>query len=374
MVKPIINREDRSLLSRWWRTVDPYLLAAFAILILIGGLMVITASPAVAHRVGYDPVHFIFRQFIFLATGIGMIFIISLLDPRDIRRICTVGLGFGLLAMIIVLFIGDETKGSTRWLNIGSLSLQPSEFLKPCFYVFTAWMFSEKLKNKEFPGFSVAISAYLLVVLLLVLQPDIGTTITFTLVWGAMFFMAGLPVIFIAIFGMIAIAAAVGAYLIFPHVAARVDKFLSADNEQNYQVSKSLEAFAKGGIFGRGPGEGVVKEHIPDSHTDFIFAVLGEEMGLIAVLLVIGLFAFITLRVFTRLYKQKDIFVTFACAGIIMNFALQAIINMGVTVKLMPTKGMTLPFISYGGSSILATSISVGILLGLTRKRYDKRL
>ena len=373
MVKPIIDREDRSLLGRWWRTVDPYLLTAFCLLLLIGGLMVITASPAVAHRVGYDSYHFILRQFVFLSVGVTTVFIISLLGQKDIRRLCTLGLAFGLLLMLIVLYVGDETKGSTRWINIGSFSLQPSEFLKPCFYVFTAWMFSEKLKNKDFPGFAVAIALYLLVALLLVLQPDIGTTLTFTLVWGAMFFMAGLPVILIAVFGLIAIVASVGAYLIFPHVSARIDKFLSADTTQNYQVTKSLEAFAKGGIFGRGPGEGVVKEHIPDSHTDFIFAVLGEEMGLIAVLLVIGLFAFITLRVFIKLYRQNDIFVTLACAGIIMNFALQAIINMGVTLKLMPTKGMTLPFISYGGSSLLATSISVGIILGLTRKRYDKR-
>ena len=275
--------------------------------------------------------------------------------------------------MVVVLFIGDETKGSTRWINIGAFSVQPSEFLKPCFYVFTAWMFSERLKNPQFPGYLISVFLYLMVVMLLVLQPDIGTTLTFTLVWGAMFFMAGLPVILIGVFGLMSIGGSVLAYLAFPHVRARVDKFMSTDTEQNYQVTKSLEAFANGGIFGRGPGEGIVKEHIPDSHTDFIFAVLGEEMGLIAVLMMIGLFAFITFRVFTKLQKQNDNFVTLASAGIIMNFALQSIINMGVTLKLMPTKGMTLPFVSYGGSSILATSISVGILLALTRKRYDRR-
>ena len=240
-------------------------------------------------------------------------------------------------------------------------------------FVFTAWMFSERLKNPQFPGYLISVFLYLIVVMLLVLQPDIGTTLTFTLVWGAMFFMAGLPVILIGVFGLMSLGGSVLAYIAFPHVRARVDKFMSADTDQNYQVTKSLEAFANGGFFGRGPGEGIVKEHIPDSHTDFIFAVLGEEMGLIAVLMMIGLFAFITFRVFTKLQKQNDNFVTLASAGIIMNFALQSIINMGVTLKLMPTKGMTLPFVSYGGSSILATSISVGILLALTRKRYDKR-
>lgn len=369
----VVDRHDRSLLGRWWRTVDPYLLASFCLLILIGGLMVVTASPAVAQRIGRDPFHFIIWQFAFLSVGILILFLISLLSPRSIRRLATAGLGLGLLLMVAVLFIGDETKGSTRWINMAGFSLQPSEFLKPCFYVFTAWMFSEKLKNKKFPGFIISTALYFLVALLLVLQPDIGTTLTFTLVWGAMFFMSGLPVFFIAIFGFGLIVAGVGAYMIFPHVTARVDKFMSPDTTQNYQVMKSLEAFARGGLFGKGPGEGIVKDHIPDSHTDFIFAVLGEEMGLVAVLLIIGLFAFITLRVFIKLYKQNDYFITLACSGIIMNFALQAIINMGVTLKLMPTKGMTLPFISYGGSSILATSISVGILLALTRKRYDPK-
>lgn len=367
----VSDRLDRSLFGRWWRTVDHYLLAAFGLLILIGGLMVTTASPAVAERIGKDSFHFILWQFAFLVIGICIIFTISLLPPKTIRRICTLGLIGALILMLLVLFIGDETKGSSRWINLGGFSLQPSEFLKPCFYVFTAWMFSERLKNEKFPGFIIGCSVYAIVVLLLVLQPDIGTTITFTLVWGAMFFMSGLNAIFIVILGIIAIIGAISAYMFLPHVTARIDKFMSPDTTDNYQVARSLEAFAKGGFFGRGPGEGVVKEHIPDSHTDFIFAVLGEEMGLVAVLLVVGIFAFITFRIFKKLYRQNDIFTTLACSGLIMNFALQAIINMGVTLKLMPTKGMTLPFISYGGSSIFATSISVGIILALTRKRYD---
>jgi cell division protein FtsW len=252
-------------------------------------------------------------------------------------------------------------------------SFQPAEFMKPCFIVFCAWMFSEKLKNNKFPGFLIASALYSLIVVLLVAQPDIGSTVIFTLVWMGMYFLSGMPVIVLMILGVVAIIGGIAAYAFLPHVTARIDKFLSSDSESNYQVVRSLEAFSKGGFFGRGPGEGVVKSHIPDSHTDFIFAVLGEEMGLIAVLFVIGIFAFIVLRGFKKVYQQNDLFVTLAVAGILMNFGLQAIINMGVTLKLLPTKGMTMPFISYGGSSILAQAISIGILLALTRKRYASK-
>jgi cell division protein FtsW len=234
-------------------------------------------------------------------------------------------------------------------------------------------MFSERLKNTDFPGFLIACASYGIVLVLLVAQPDIGTSITFTAVWAAMFFLAGLPVIFILLLGIAAILSGILAYASFSHVRARVDKFLSPNSEENYQVSKSLEAFANGGLFGKGPGEGHVKNYIPDSHTDFIFAVIGEEMGLVMLFVIIGIFAFIVLRGFKKVYRQNDLFVTLACAGIIMNFGLQAIINMGVNLKLLPTKGMTLPFISYGGSSMIAQSISVGILLSLTRKRYEAK-
>ena len=369
----LLDRQDQSFIGRWWRTVDHYLLFAFSALILIGGMMVTTASPAVAERVGLDPFHFIERQFFFLSIGIVLIFIISLLELKTIRRLATIGFALGLICMVLVLFIGDEIKGSTRWISFGGLSLQPSEFLKPCFFVFNAWMFSERLKNTDFPGFLIACASYAIVLVLLVAQPDIGTSITFTAVWAAMFFLAGLPVIFILLLGIAAILSGILAYASFSHVRARVDKFLSPNSEENYQVSKSLEAFANGGLFGKGPGEGHVKNYIPDSHTDFIFAVIGEEMGLVMLFVIIGIFAFIVLRGFKKVYRQNDLFVTLACAGIIMNFGLQAIINMGVNLKLLPTKGMTLPFISYGGSSMIAQSISVGILLSLTRKRYEAK-
>jgi cell division protein FtsW len=369
----LIDRQDRSIVGRWWRTVDPYLLMAFIILIITGALMVTTSSPYVAERIGLDSFHFTIRQFIYLFISIFIIFGVSLLEPKTVRRLCTIGFIFGLVLMVLVLFVGAEIKGSTRWISLGPIAIQPSEFLKPCFFVVVAWMFSEKLKNTSFPGYAIGTTLYFMVILLLALQPDIGTSIMVTMVWCGQFFLAGLPIIFIALIAVCAICASIGAYLIFPHVAARIEKFTSPDLEENYQVKRSLEAFANGGFFGRGPGEGTVKKYIPDSHTDFIFSVIGEEMGLVMMVLVISLFAYIVYRGFKNLERSSDSFVIIACAGILMNFALQAIINMGVSLKLFPTKGMTLPFVSYGGSSTLAMAFGVGIILALTRKRYGTK-
>lgn len=369
----LLDRQDRSLLGRWWRTVDPYLLLAFGGLIIIGGLMVTTSSPYVAERVGLDTFHFTIRQFIYLFISAFIIFGVSLLEPRTVRRMCTVGFGLGVGMMIVVLLFGAEIKGSTRWLSVGPLAIQPSEFIKPCFFVVVAWMFSEKLRHNEFPGYMLGSALYLMVATLLVLEPDIGTTVTTTAVWAGQFFLAGLPLFFIGVIAIVGIFAAIAAYMVFPHVAARIEKFTNPDSDENYQVRKSLEAFANGGFFGRGPGEGIIKKNIPDSHTDFIFAVVGEEMGLIVMLAVIGLFAFIIWRGFRNIEKSDDTFTIIACAGILMNFGMQAVINMGVSLKLFPTKGMTLPFVSYGGSSTLAMAFGVGILLALTRKRYGAR-
>ena len=369
----LLNRQDKTLFAKWWRTVDPYLLIAFGLLIVIGALMVTTASPAVAQRIGVDYFHFTKRQFFFLGIGVIIAFIISLVEQKTVRRLATFGLLIGIFNMIIVLFVGEEIKGSTRWISLGGLSFQPSEFLKPCFIIFCAWMFSEKLKNEKFPGFLIGNSVYFIILTLLVLQPDIGTSVIFTAVWIGMYFLSGLPIILLMVIGACAIFGGILAYAFLPHVTARIDKFLSPDVEENYQVKKSLEAFANGGFFGKGPGEGVVKNHIPDSHTDFIFAVVAEEMGLIAVLLVVGIFAFIIFRGFKKIYHSNDHFTVLAVAGILMNFGLQAVINMGVTMKLLPTKGMTMPFVSYGGSSTVAQAISIGFLLALTRKRYGKK-
>lgn len=367
-----LDRTNRTLLGRWWWTVDRLTLIALGILMVMGGIIVAAASPAVAERINLESFYFLRRQLFFLVAGGAVIFFFSLQEPRIIRRIASLGLLFGIALLMFLPFFGEEKKGAIRWFNLLGVSLQPSEFLKPCFAVFSAWMFSEKLKAPNFPGFSIALFFYGAVLLLLLKQPDVGMAFVFSVIFFGQFFLAGLPLIFVALAVAAGIFGMVGAYIIFPHVTERVDKFLNPQANDTYQVDKSLEAFASGGIFGRGPGEGVVKQHIPDSHTDFIFSVVGEEMGLIACLMVIAVFAFITVRGFMRVYKENDYFIVLAVAGILINFAVQAIINIGVTLEIMPTKGMTLPFVSYGGSSVLAASISMGMLLALTRRRYER--
>jgi cell division protein FtsW len=368
-----MDRSNRTLFKKWWRTVDHPLLFAIGALILIGALMVTTASPAVAERLELDSFYFTRRQFLFLALGGAIIFSISLLEPKNIRRLSSIGYVICLFLLVLVLFVGDETKGSTRWLNFPFFAIQPSEFSKPFFVVVCAWMFSEKLRDATFPGFILAGGIFASFALMLFLQPNISVLLMVTVVWVGQFFLAGLSLLTLGIFALVGIAFIVLAYFLFSHVAARFDKFLHPDVNETYQVSKSLEALSGGGFFGRGPGEGIVKKAIPDSHTDFIFSVLGEEMGLVVVILVIGIYAFITIYGLMRLYSFKDPFKIIAGAGILMSFGLQAFINMGVAVKLIPTTGMTLPFISYGGSSIFASSISIGIFLALTRKRYDAK-
>lgn len=368
-----MDRTNRSLIKRWWRTVDHYLLFAIGALIVFGAMMVTTASPAVAERLEIDPFTFSRQQFVFLALGCIIMFSISLLEPKSIRRISLVGFLACLFMLVLVLFIGQEVKGSTRWLNIVGMSIQPSEFTKPFFIVCSAWMFSEKLRDPNFPGFLIATIFFGCFAILLILQPNISVTIMVALIWLGQYFLAGLSLMFVGVLLVASIILVVFAYFAFSHVAARFNKFLNPDNHDTYQVSKSLEAIANGGFFGRGPGEGIIKKSIPDSHTDFIFSVIGEELGLFMQLIVIGIFAFITIYGLLKVSQFKDPFKIIACTGLLVNFGLQAFVNMAVTIKLIPTTGMTLPFISYGGSSVFASAISVGFFLALTRKRYDTK-
>jgi len=275
----------------------------------------------------------------------------------------------GIALMILIMFLGPEVKGAKRWIQLGAFSLQPSEFVKPAFVVLTAWLFNESQKRKDVPGLELAILLYAVFALLLVLQPDFGQTLLVTLVWGALFFMAGINMVWIVVLGLAGIAGLFAAYFLVPHVASRIDRFLYPASGDTYQTDRSLDSFLHGGWFGRGPGEGTVKDVLPDSHTDFIFAVAAEEYGLIACLILLTLFAFIVLRGLSKASQEPDGFIRHAVAGLIMLFGLQTLINMAVNVGLLPAKGMTLPFISYGGSSLLAMALTMGFALGFTRKR-----
>lgn len=366
-----LQRTDTSLLGRWWWTVDRWTLAAIAILLACGGVMTLAASPAVAERIDVGSFHFVKRQAVFLSLAALTIIGVSLMSPKGICRLAILITLGALVLMLMTLVFGAEIKGASRWLSIGGLSLQPSEFVKPGIAVVAAWLFARQRMDERFPGIQMSIAVYLATVAILLMQPDVGMTIVVSVVWGTQFFVAGLPLVFVALIALTFMGAGVGAYFTFDHVQLRVDRFFGPDSEIGYQAARAIEAFQHGGILGRGPGEGRVKEVLPDAHADFIFAVTGEEFGLLACLVIVGLFAFVVLRGFARVMKRDDLFVLLAVAGLLSQFAVQALINMASSVSLIPPKGMTLPFISYGGSSTLALAIGMGMVLALTRERPE---
>lgn len=366
-----LQRTDTSLFGRWWWTVDRWTLAAIAILLACGGVMTLAASPAVAERIDVGSFHFVKRQAVFLSLAALTIIGVSLMSPKGIRRLAILTTLGALVLMLMTLVFGAEIKGASRWLSIGGLSLQPSEFVKPGIAVVAAWLFARQRMDERFPGIQLSIAVYLVTVAILLMQPDVGMTIVVSVVWGTQFFVAGLPLVFVALIALTFVGAGVGAYFTFDHVQLRVDRFFGPDSEIGYQAARAIEAFQHGGILGRGPGEGRVKEVLPDAHADFIFAVTGEEFGLLACLVIVGLFAFVVLRGFARVMKRDDLFVLLAVAGLLSQFAVQALINMASSVSLIPPKGMTLPFISYGGSSTLALAIGMGMVLALTRERPE---
>ncbi len=366
------DRSKKSIFISWWWTVDKLLLLALGFLIGFGVMMVATASPAVSERIGSGSFYFVKKQAAFLAMGLVIMFFISLMPSLWIRRFCILGFSLGILSLILLLFVGEELNGATRWLSIAGMSLQPSEFVKPLFIVVNAWVLSLDNVNKSLLSFKYSITIYILFISLLILQPDFGMTVVVSSVWAVQVFLAGLSLLWIVILAGLAVIGVFGAYTFLPHVTARIDTFFAKKDvgDAGYQVQKSLEAFYSGGITGRGPWEGIVKQKLPDAHTDFIFAVVGEEFGAIVCMLVACVFAFIALRGLRHAYNENDNFIAFAVSGLVLQFSLQAMVNMGVSLQLIPAKGMTLPFISYGGSSMIAICMMMGIVLALTRKRY----
>lgn len=367
-----IARTDTSIVGRWWWTVDRWALLALLLLMALGALLTQAASPSVAERIGYDAAHFSVRHFVYLPLAIAVMFLLSLLTIRGVRRLAIVGFAVSLLLGFATLAIGPEIKGATRWLSIGSFSLQPTEFLKPFFAVVTAWILAAGINGTGVPGRSIAGLMLAAVLAVLVLQPDIGMAVVVTAIWGGQLFVAGLPMAWVLGGCVAGILGLTAAYFTIPHVTGRIDRFLDPSSGDSYQIDRAMEAFSYGGFFGRGPGEGMVKQVLPDAHTDFIFAVAAEEYGLLFCLLLMLLFAFITLRGLVRLLREEDMFVILAAVGLLAQFGLQAVINIGVNLHLLPTKGMTLPFISYGGSSMLALAIGMGLLLALTRRRPNR--
>lgn len=366
-----ISRADRSRVADWWFTVDLVLLCALLILVGTGLVLSLAASPAVAVKKGLATYHFVNRHAIFAVLGVLIMLGVSLLPPRGIRRLALGVLMASVAGLAWVHLFGEELNGARRWLSIGGYALQPSEFAKPAFVVVSAWLLAEARLRPAMPAMPMAAGLAALMVALLVAQPDVGQTLLVIVVWGALFYLSGQPVV---VAGLLAGASGLGlvaAYHLLPHVQYRFHKFLHPTPGDNSQIDRAMQSFAEGGFFGRGPGEGTIKTVLPDAHTDFIFAVVAEEYGAIACLVLVAIFGFIVLRALAHAAEETDESTRLAISGLALLFGLQAAINMGVNVGLLPAKGMTLPFISAGGSSTLAIALLSGMLLGLTRRRAD---
>lgn len=365
----LLSRTDNSFLGQWWWTVDRRMLALLFAIIAFGVVLVAAASPSVAERIGLNQYHFIYRHLFLLIPATILLFGVSMLSVQNIWKLSSVVLALSILTMIYVLIFGDEIKGAQRWVYIFGFSLQPSEFVKPAFVVTAAWLIAHQKENSAFRGIFYAIGLFVLIVALLLLQPDLGMTFVVSVCFASVVFLAGLPIRWIAVLSVIAVGFLTIAYSVFPHVQSRIDRFIDPKSGDTYQIDKSLEAFQSGGLFGTGPGQGTVKSQIPDAHADFIFSVAGEELGFFFVAILIGLFAWVVVHGYNRAMDSDNMFVILATGGLITMFGLQALIHMGSSVHLLPTKGMTLPFISYGGSSLLSMGMAMGIVLGLTRRQ-----
>jgi cell division protein FtsW len=363
------TRADTSILGRWWWTVDRWSLVAIAALMVFGALLAAASSPAVAERIGLDPLYFIKRHFMLLPVAIALIVGVSALTPTQVRRTAVIAFLVCIVLLATTLVLGVEIKGARRWLPIAGFSLQTTELVKPTFAVVTAWLFSEAAHDPKFPGRIICTGLFALVLGLVIAQPDLGQAIVISCVWMAQFFLAGLPMWLVAGMLVLGVSGIVGSYFTLPHVTSRIDRFLDPKSGDTYQIERSIEAFSSGGLFGRGPGEGQVKTVLPDAHADFVFAVAGEELGLILTLMIVALFAFIVLRGMARAMSEHNLFILLAVSGLLVQFGLQALINMSSSLQLIPTKGMTLPFISYGGSSLLGVAFGLGMTLALTRRR-----
>ncbi len=370
----MVSRVERTPFAAWWWTVDRLTLVLLLALMLVGIILSLAASPPVAARLGLEPFYFVNRHVMYLVPVLIVMLGTSFLPRRHIRRLALVVFLLSLALIAATLAFGIEIKGARRWIVILGVNIQASEFLKPSFVILIAWLFGETARRPEMPANTIAILLLVVAIGGLVLQPDFGQTMLVALVWGALFFMAGMRLIWVFGLGSVAIVGIGIAYFTIPHVSKRIQGFLNKGSGDTFNIDQALESFWRGGWFGRGPGEGTVKRVLPESHADFVFAVAAEEFGIVLCLLLVALFAFIVLRALRHAMRDEDPFARFAVAGLAILFGLQSAINMAVNLHLMPAKGMTLPFISYGGSSMISLAYGMGMLLALTRERPRAQL
>lgn len=363
------------ILPRWWRTIDKWSVSSILLLFGIGLLLGLAASPPLAERNGLDPFYYVERQVFFGGMAFVAMFAVTMMSPQLVRRLGVIGFFLAFAALVMLPVFGtDFGKGAVRWYSLGFASFQPSEFLKPVFVITVAWLMAASQEIGGPPGKSMSFVLALVVVAFLAAQPDFGQSALVLFAWGVMYFLAGAPYTLIVAIAVVVVLGGMVAYEHSEHFARRIDGFLTPDVDPTTQLGYATNAIREGGFFGVGVGEGQVKWSLPDAHTDFIIAVAAEEYGMVLVLLIIALYAIVVVRSFLRLIQERDPFTRIAGTGLAAMFGVQALINMGVAVRLLPAKGMTLPFVSYGGSSLIATGIAVGMLLAFTRSRPQGKM
>lgn len=367
------DRRHLSFFRRWWLDIDKINFLIVLAIMAFGLMMTASSSPAIAKRIDVDKFFFLKKQVVFSMIAVFLLIAISFLNKERIKIFSLLGLASVIGLLVLVLIFGAEAKGAKRWISLGGFTLQPSEFAKAFFVISNAYILQRYNAKQWYIKYGNSFALFFIIAVLLLLQPDFGMTLTFAALWLVQIFLYGLPIPLIAALGFVGIVFGIGAYIVFPHVENRINRFLDADGK-NYQVERSLDAFVNGSFFGTGPGNGVVKQFIPDAHTDFIFAVIGEEYGIFACSFLILIFAYLITRVIKRAYNEDNLFVYLALCGLVMQFTMQAMVNIGVSMKLLPTKGMTLPFISYGGSSMLSTAICFGLILAFTKRKYHENV
>ncbi len=367
----VFDRRYLNAVKKWWLDIDKINFVIVLGVIIFGLMMTASSGSAIAKRINVDKFFFLKKQMFFAMIALCLLVLISFFDQEKIKIFSLIGLGISIIFLVLVLFFGSEAKGARRWISIAGFTLQPSEFTKTFFVVFNAFLLQKFYHERLQLKYGVSAALYFIIVVLLILQPDFGMTLIFTALWAVQLFLSGLPLFLISVLGVVAVVGGIGAYLVFPHIRDRISKFTDS-GEKNYQVERSLDAFVNGSFFGEGPGNGVVKKFIPDAHTDFVFAVVGEEYGIFSCAMIVIVFAYLITRIVKRALEEEDMFTYLALCGLMMQFTMQVIVNVGVSLRLFPTKGMTLPFISYGGSSMMSMAICFGLILAFTKRKYHK--
>ena len=369
----IYDRRNLHFLKRWWIDIDKINFLVMIGIMIFGLMITASSSPAVAKKIDVAKFFFLKKQIIFAAVSLLLITAISLFDEEQIKKFAIIGMACVLIMLVLVLFFGSSAKGATRWISIAGFTLQPSEFAKALFIICNSLILQKFHRSKISVKYGFSAALFLVLVALLICQPDFGMSLTITALWISHLFLNGLPWLFIGLLGFFAALCAVLAYITLPHVEDRINRFLDT-GQHNYQAERSIDAFMNGSFFGTGPGNGVVKKFIPDVHTDFIFAAIAEEYGILCCCALILAFAYLATRIVKRALDEEDMFVYLSLCGLMLQFTMQVLVNIGVSLRLLPTKGMTLPFISYGGSSMMSTAICFGLILAFTKRKYHRNV